>query len=333
MVAVPAPWIRSRWESLRTEVQARLASALGNRRHGLQVCLGLLWLVDAVLQYQPYMFRPFFVTQTIEPASAGNPAVVASSAAWVSHVMLRHIAIYNTAFATIQLLIAIGILWRRTLKPALAASIVWALFVWWFGESLGGTLIGSSPLAGVPGGVILYAVIAILLWPTDRPAPHRPGSPGSPATSGPLGARANLLWLVLWGSFSYYLLLPQNRSPGAISGIFSTTDAQPGWIASIMNAFASAAGQRGLEISVSLAILCAAVACGVFSSLLIRPALILAAALGLLFWIAQGLGGIFTGQGTDPNTGPLLILMAACFWPSPSAPQSPQPAPRPPPAP
>ena len=47
----------------------------------------------------------------------------------------------------------------------------------------------------------------------------------------------------------------------------------------------------------------------------IRPALVLAAALGLLFWLAEGLGGIFTGQGTDPNTGLLLILLAACYWP------------------
>jgi hypothetical protein len=26
-------------------------------------------------------------------------------------------------------------------------------------------------------------------------------------------------------------------------------------------------------------------------------------------------GAIFSGQATDPNTGPLLILIAAAFWP------------------
>jgi hypothetical protein len=282
-------------------------------RRGLQICLGVVWLVDAVLQFQPFMFGPFFVTQGIEPASDGNPAIVAGPATWVSHLMLRHIAIYNATFATIQLLLAVGILWHRTLRPALAASIAWALFVWWFGESLGGILIGGSPLAGVPGAVILYALIAILLWPTARtPAGQRV----SPATSGPLGARAaQLLWFVLWASFSYYLLLPANRSPGAISGIFSVTDGQPGFIASIMNAMSNLAGQQGLEISVVLAVMCAIVAVSVFAPRVIRPALILAMALGLLFWIAEGFGSIFTGQGTDPNTGPLLILLAACFWP------------------
>jgi hypothetical protein len=313
MLAPAAPGLRSRWESLRSGAQTRRRTTPVPGRRGLQICLGVVWLVDAVLQFQPFMFGPFFVTQGIEPASDGNPAIVAGPATWASHLMLRHIAIYNATFATIQLLLAAGILWRRTLRPALAASIVWALFVWWFGESLGGILIGGTPVAGVPGAVILYALIAILLWPTARsPA----GQHMSPATSGPLGARAaNLLWLVLWASFSYYLLLPGNRSPGAISGIFSVTDGQPGWIASIMNAMSSLAGQRGLEISVVLAVMCAIVAVGIFAPRIIRPALVLAMALGLLFWIAEGLGGIFTGQGTDPNTGPLLILLAACFWP------------------
>jgi hypothetical protein len=42
---------------------------------------------------------------------------------------------------------------------------------------------------------------------------------------------------------------------------------------------------------------------------------VLAGLLGLLFWVAEGFGGITTGQATDPNSGPLLILLAACFWP------------------
>lgn len=314
MVASTVPWLRLRWKSLRTVGHTRRLAWRVPGRRGLQICLGLVWLVDAALQFQPYMFRPFFVTQSIESASAGNPAIVASSMTWASDVMLHHIAIYNAVFASIQLLIALGILWPRSLKAGLAASVVWALFVWWFGEGLGGILVGSSPLMGVPGAVILYALIAILLWPTDRPRRRRQSSP---ATSGPLGARAaNLLWLVLWGSFSYYLLLPGNRSPDAISGIFAVTDGQPGWITSLMNGLSSLAGQRGTEISVVLAVLCAFTAVGVLGGRAIRPALILAMALGLLFWAAEGFGGILTGQGTDPNTGPILILLAACYWPA-----------------
>lgn len=318
MHSLAVPRLRSRWESLRSAVPVQRPEAImvpGQR--GLQICLGLVWLLDAGLQCQPFMFGPFFVTQTIESTTAGNPAIVAGPATWASHVMLQHIAIYNAIFATIQLLIAVGIFFRRTLKLALAASVVWALFIWWFGESLGGILTGSSPLAGIPGAVVLYALIAIMLWPTARPSGHQMTSP---AQSGPLGARAaNLLWLTLWGSFSYFLLLPANRAPDAIGGLFSATDGQPGWIISVMNGLSSLAGQSGLEISVVLAVLCALVAGGVFAQPTIRPALVMATALGLLFWIAEGFGGIFTGQGTDPNTGPLLILLAACFWPRSTA--------------
>ena len=323
--AGPAPWSRwtARWPALRSAICGELsADAAVPGRRGLQICLGLAWLLDAVLQYQKFMFGPAFVTQVIQPAAAGNPGIVANSVTWVSHLMLQHTAAYNAIFATIQLLIAAGFFVRRTLKAALAASFVWALFVWWFGESLGGILTGSTPLAGLPGGVVLYALIAVLLWPAPR-APAR--QPLSPARSGPLGGTVpNLLWLALWGSFAYYLLRPANRAPAAIGQVFSVTDGQPGWLTAVMNDLSRLAGQRGTEISIVLAVLCGLVAVGVLATATLRTALIMAAGLALLFWIAEGLGGIFTGQGTDPNTGPLLVLLAACFWPHPAVCRGPQ---------
>jgi len=204
----------------------------------LQVCLGLLWLLDAALQYQPFMFGPGFVTRGIEPAAAGNPAAIVSSVTWASHLMLRHIAAYNAMFASIQLLLAIGFFFRRTVKLALAASIVWALSVWWFGESLGGILTGTSPLAGLPGAVVLYALIAIVLWP-PRSGTHEPTSAAAAGTIG--NSSANFLWLALWGCFAHYLLLPANRAPDAITHIFSAADGQPRWVAATMALFAQAA--------------------------------------------------------------------------------------------
>ena len=97
--------------------------------------------------------------------------------------------------------------------------------------------------------------------------------------------------------------------------MFSVTDGQPGWLTSVMNACAHLAGQNGVALSVALAAASAFAAFGVLVPRLVRPALLVACGLSLLFWVAEGLGGIFTGQGTDPNTGPLLILLAACFWP------------------
>jgi hypothetical protein len=60
-----------------------------------------------------------------------------------------------------------------------------------------------------------------------------------------------------------------------------------------------------------------------------RPGLFLAAGgvLSALLWITgQGLlGGIFTGTGTDPNTAPLVILLALAMVPAVRAPQSERP--------
>lgn len=305
---------RSCWRSVREAASRQVAADQTTPgRRGLQLCLGLMWLLDAALQYQPFMFGPSFLTQVIKPAETGNPPWVTSSVTWASHMMLHQVAAFNAVFASIQLLIAAGLFVRRTVKPALVLSIVWAVFVWWFGESLGGILTGSTPLAGVPGAVLLYALIAVLLWPTARtPA----GRLTSVATASPVGATAaGLAWLALWGSFAAYLLLPANRAPDAISALLSHTDGQPGWITVIMNNVSRAADQRGLAISIVLAILCVGVTSASLARSLLRPALVLAIVLGLLFWIAEGFGGVFTGQGTDPNSGLLLIVLAACFWP------------------
>ena len=40
-------------------------------------------------------------------------------------------------FALIQVGIGLGLLYRRTVKLALAASLVWAAIVWWLGEAFG----------------------------------------------------------------------------------------------------------------------------------------------------------------------------------------------------
>jgi hypothetical protein len=295
-----------------TLTRGRVLDGLAERRRAVQVAFGLVWILDAALQFQPFMFGRSFVTQVIQPSADGSPQLVSHSVTWASQVMLHHIAAYNAVFATIQLFIAVGLFFRPTVKVSLAASIVWALFVWWFGESLGGIFVDASPLTGLPG-VVLYAFIAVLLWPTSRCGPRAEISPATSGLLGPVLPRA--LWLTLWGSFAYFLLLPENRAPDGVSQVFAFTVGQPGWLTTVMNEISRLSSARGIEISVALAVLCLLVASGVFGSRTLRPALVVAIGLGLLFWLAQGLGGILTGQGTDPNTGPLLVLLAACYWP------------------
>jgi hypothetical protein len=283
-------------------------------RRVLQLLLGTVWLLDAALQFQPYMFSRAFVTQIISPVTAGNPAVIARPITWSAQIMAQHIVPANTAFALIQLSIAAGLFFRRTVKLALAASIVWSVFVWFFGEGLGGILTGASPLAGAPGAVILYALIALLIWPADE---VHGAAPLAPALRGPLGQRVpKLTWFTLWTAFACYLLLPANRAPGAVSQAFiSMTAGQPGWLTVPARAMATLTAGHGQAAAVALAALCVLTGAGIFADQLTRPALILATLLGLLIWTAEGFGTLTTGHATDPNTGPLLILLAACFWP------------------
>jgi hypothetical protein len=301
----------------------------GGLRRGLQIALGLAWLLDAALQFQPYMFGRGFVTGVLMPATAGNPAAVAAPALWADRLIGHDVPAWNVAFAIIQLGIALGLLWRPVVKAALAASVAWALGVWWLGEGLGGVLTGTaSPVTGAPGAVILYALIAALAWP------RRPAAGRDAAAAGLLGHRwSRAAWLVLWGSSAYLILQPAVRAPGALSGAIAGHAAgEPGWLAALDHHVAAAIGQHGLAVSIVLAVAFALIGTGVMFRATARPALALAAVAGLAIWvIGENVGMILMGTATDPNTGPLLVLLAAAYWPlrPARAPQDTDPVPAP----
>jgi hypothetical protein len=51
-----------------------------------------------------------------------------------------------------------------------------------------------------------------------------------------------------------------------------------------------------------------------------RVTLVVAVVLAALIWVfGEALGAIFTGTGTDPNSGPLLALLALAYWPARAA--------------
>ena len=166
--------------------------ACPRRAADLQLVLATIWLFDGVLQLQPVMFTRQFGTDMLAPMAHGNPAPVAHSVLWASRLIAGHSVGTDAAFAAIQVLLGLGIAWRPTVKVALAASIGWSCLVWWFGEGLGRVLTSaSSTVSGAPGAVLLYGVIAVLLWPSTGSAPSRRASrPGGgrspwPACSGP----------------------------------------------------------------------------------------------------------------------------------------------------
>jgi hypothetical protein len=290
-------------------------------RRMLQLGLAALWLLDGVLQYQSFMYTRAF-TQMIGGTSDGNPGVVAHSISWNAALVQHHLVLLNTLFATIQLLLGVGIAYRPTVRLALAASIAWSLGVWWFGEGLGGVLTGAaSPLNGAPGAVILYALLAVLLWPAGRVA--APGAPAPFVAARAVGANvARGLWVVLWGSLAYVALAPANRAPAALHDMVAKmADGEPGWLAALDKHAASLLGHSGLAASIALAVALAVIALGVFlPPPAARATLILAIVVAAVIWVAgEAFGGILTGGGTDPNSGPLLALLALAYWPLASA--------------
>ncbi len=283
-------------------------------RRALQLALAAVWLLDALLQYQSFMFSKAF-GQMLAATAPGNPGTIASPITWDATLIEHHDVAINSIFATIQLLLALGIAWRPTVRVALGASIVWALGVWWFGEGLGEVLTpGASPVNGAPGAVIIYALLAVLLWPSDR---HAATAPFTAARA--VGAQAaRVLWLVLWASLAYFALLPGNRTAQGLSGMISgMASGEPGWLAALDNHAASLLAHQGLAASIVLAIALAVIAVGVYlPSPAARAMLVLAIVVAALIWVfGEAFGTILTGGGTDPNSGPLLILLALAYWP------------------
>jgi hypothetical protein len=64
--------------------------------------------LDALLQYQPVMFTRAF-GQMLAAAAAGNPGLVARPIAWDAALVEHHAVGLNAVFATIQLLLGLGI--------------------------------------------------------------------------------------------------------------------------------------------------------------------------------------------------------------------------------
>jgi hypothetical protein len=288
-------------------------------RRKLQLGLGLIWVLDAALQFQPFMFGRGFATRVIDPAAMGSPAFIASSVAGAGQLVLTHPALFNTAFATIQLALGAGLLWRRTVRAALAGSIAWALAVWWFGEAAGGLFSGiSSPLTGAPGAALLYALIAVLIWPR---APRAASGDRSLADASLSGGWSGAVWVVVWGGFAALMFQPQVLAAGALrAAIGGMADGEPGWLAAVDRDVARLSGTSGLVPALIFAGLFAVIAAGIFVPWAARPVLVLAAALALAIWLAgENFGALTTGSATDPGTGPLLLLLIAAFWPVRSA--------------
>lgn len=309
---------RSRAES---GVSVRLARRFRTRteepavRLRLRVILGVLWIVDGLLQAQPDM-PAGFVAQVLGPGRSAGPSWLSSMIDPLARAWTAHPVAADAATVWIQLglgvLILLGPAAGPLYRPSLIASIGWSIAVWVLGEALGGlTAPGASWLIGSPGAVLLYAGLAGLLL--SRPAPE---------DDLVLAARSRRLvgaWFLLGAALQ---LLPweQNFTAEGLSAPFrqAATHAQPALLLGPIRAARSLAEQSPVAVNLLLILLLAGLGLRLLRSGE-RPVLVAATALCLLtWWLAQDLG-VIGGFGTDPNAGLPLAMILLAGWPAPSA--------------
>ncbi len=268
-----------------------------------QTLLGLIWLLDAGLQFQSFMYSKGFI-QMLTGLTAGQPGWLASSMNWAAKTAGGDLTVWNTLFALAQCAIALGILYRPTVKLALAFSFVWAIYVWWFGEAFGMLFMNMAmPLTGAPGAVLLYGMTGLIVWPNGRPG-------------GLVGVRgARTMWAALWSLMAWLWLMAPSSSANAVRNAINAAPSGMSWLSSLQDWFASATKGNGLVIALVLAAASLAIAVSVAVNWRAREFLLLAAILNLIYWVVgQGFGGIPAGGATDPNAGLLFILFAYVIY-------------------
>ena len=269
----------------------------------LRFALGVAWLIDAGLQFQPFMFTRAFSDDVLAGAASGQPGFVAAPVQWVADAVGAHPFAWNLMFALLQLTIAVALISGRAIKPALVASTVWALSVWYLGEGLGG-IAGPSAwlLTGAPGAALIYAVLSLAAWPAQTLR---------------LPRWLPLAWASYWiGGAVLHLLNGPTRGPDLAAAISAGANGAPGWVSHLdfsMARTANSWSEFDLALLVALQFF---IGVAVYAPRQL-PAIGLAvgALTALAFWfVGQQLGQLTSGHATDVNIGPLIVLLAAATF-------------------
>lgn len=113
-------------------------------------------------------------------------------------------------------------------------------------------------------------------------------------------------------------LLPANRAGGSISSAISdSVRGEPSWLAHVQLSVAHALGSGGSSVAVACAALSFVIGLGPLVSRHSTVFLVAGAALALDYWVfGEAFGQLFTGVATDPNSGPLLVVLALALYPN-----------------
>ncbi len=294
----------------------------------LRWCLGGLWLLDGLLQLQPPMFGSAVVRGVLQPALAGNPRWADAPLALTIRVFAAYPVLVNAQIAAAQLAIGLSLLlWGRRRAWPFWLSLGWGVLLWPFGQAFGGVLAtGASLWTGAPGSAAGYALLTWAAWPLPAlsrgPRAEREGASGPPirAASRALARRRSLIRQALGLVWAVGAALQAQAafftSPGLSHLVTAGAAGEPAWLAALLLWMGHAVAGRAALCNAASVALFAACAIGLWTRCWRRPALWLSIGLAGLAWVfGQALGALLSGMATDPNTAPLLVLVALSVWP------------------
>ncbi|MDP9093735.1 MAG: hypothetical protein M3N95_12585 [Actinomycetota bacterium] len=266
----------------------------------LRRMLGGFWLLDALLQLQPFMFTRAFATTVLLPSADGQPTWIAAPIREAALLTAQHPVPYNCAFAGVQLALGGGLLFGRIPRVTLAASIAWGIGIWYIGEGLGGLASGHATLiTGAPGAAAFYVLLAAAAWPTRRAAMSTAGLPTWLPSA----------WTAGWLAAGILQLLPAQATAAAVQDALSH---EPTALSNTVHVRVEVPNGLGTAGPALIALAFAAIGgAAARAGLLRKLALGVGAGVTVIFWIfGQDAGQLFTGHATDPNTAPLILVLA-----------------------
>lgn len=296
-------------------------------RRQLRSVLGILWLIDGLLQLQPQMFTMNMVNGVMKPMLEGQPGFLEPGLQFIVTQTTLHLVAVNLLIAVVQILLGLGFLLLpdRWVRELVIASWVWALTVWYGGEGLSMLLTGTSGiLSGAPGAVILYPLLGLAVWPPSRQTTAA-SNEGRAANrdDGLLSRKAMRRVLAgFWILSALLQLQPYWWQPGQISQAISGMVGQGGLNGALVDPVLTQLSNitANIEIPLNIALIVVFLAIGIGLAIPgerhLRPFLIASIVVSLLIWyFGQAFGMILTGMATDFNSGLLLVVMTLACWP------------------
>ena len=309
----------------------------------LVTALACLWIIDGLLQLQPSMYSRGvngFLANVLQYNTMGRPNPLTDLIRWsvtLTYGTASHQVVFNTLAALVQLGLGIAMLAKRTQNAALLASAVWAVVPWVVGEAMGQMLFPQASMAfvGTPGAALIYLFLSLTLLhdQAGESEPATSGGDGAPAAEGHSSHRTESscvaeigvagprftrgAWALVWLGSAIFEIEFSNWAPNSISAQFgAAASREPGLIGSMDRLFSHLLAGHGTIVALLMAVVQAWVGAAVLRPELRRIALGAGIVVSMIYWVAfQNFGGIFTGNATDLNLGPVMVAFALALWP------------------